>query len=78
MLYCASVLPWLFYVGLGRGAVIGFLTIWDAMSNLAGQAAVLRLTANACDDLLLEVEELWRRVEAGRIGTEDRHCSIAE
>ena len=75
VLYLATIHPWLFYLGIGFGAVLAILTIWDATSNYAEDAAVARLTAFACDDLKRECDELWRMVESGMVNTTEAEAA---
>lgn len=71
LLYGATDYSWLFIPAIVLGIVLAALTIWDAIANYAEDAAVLRLTAFACDDLKREIEELWRRVESGLVNTDE-------
>ena len=67
ILYGGTLLPWLFYVGIVGGLVLAGLTIWDALSNYAGDAAVCQMVASMCGLLQRETDTLWRDVETGRI-----------
>ena len=71
-----AVAPWLFYVGVALGALLAALTIWDAFSDHAQDAATLRVTAHLCDDLKLETEKLWRSIETYRIAPEDAEARL--
>ena len=81
ILYFAVSYPWLFIAALVVGVVLGVLTVWDAVSNYAEKAAIIRLTAFACDDLKRDSETLWRQVETTRITNDEAeaaHESITE
>ena len=71
ILYAATIHGWVLYVGAVGGALLAVLTIWDAVSDYAENAAILRVTAFACDDLKRETESLWRNVESNRVSTQD-------
>ena len=74
--FAAAAAPWLFYVGVALGALLAALTVWDAFSDHAQDAATLRLTAHLCDDLKLETEALWRGIEAYRIAPQDAEAGL--
>ena len=81
LFYAGTIHAWLFFVALFGGVVVAVLTIWDALSNHAEEAAMMRLTAYACDDLSREIERLWRDIESGAISNDDaeaRHKSITD
>ena len=65
LLFGATQMPWLFGVGVLFGLILAGLTIWDAMSNYAGDAATLKLVGSICVSLKLESEGLWREIENG-------------
>lgn len=67
ILYGGTLLPWLFYVGIIGGLALAGLTIWDALSNYAGDAAVCLMVASMCGLLQREADTLWRDVETGRV-----------
>ena len=71
VIYFAMAAPWVFFVGVALGVLLAALTVWDAFSDHAQDAATLRLTAHLCDDLKLETEELWRRIEDYGIAPQD-------
>ena len=56
--------------GLGA-ALLGFATIFDAVTNYAETSSVLRLTAELCDEIKVEAERLWRDIESGRVEDAD-------
>ena len=56
ILYAAKDYSWLFIPAIVVGIVLAALTVWDAISNYAEDAAVLRLTAFICDDLKRDTE----------------------
>ena len=74
--FAAAAAPWLFFVGVALGALLAALTVWDAFSDHAQDAATLRVTAHLCDDLKLETEKLWRSIETYRIAPEDAKASL--
>ena len=65
LLFGATQIPWLFWVGVFFGLLLAVLTIWDAMSNYAADAATLKLVGSICVSLKLETDFLWRRIENG-------------
>ena len=65
LLFGATQIPSLFWFGVFFGLVLAALTIWDAMSNYAADAATLKLVGSACVSLRLQTESLWRRIENG-------------
>ena len=80
--YFFSGQPWLL-LGLGGGAalLLGFITVFDAVTNYADTAAVLRTTSQLCDDLKVEVERLWRDIEADRVddaGAEELYSKLMD
>ena len=60
--------PWLL-LGIGGmvALALGFVTVFDAVTNYAETSASLRTTSLLCDDLKAEAERLWRDIEANRI-----------
>ena len=76
VIYFAMAAPWVFFVGVALGLLLAALTIWDAFSDHAQDAATLRLTAHLCDDLKLETEALWRNIEAYRIAHQDAEAGL--
>ena len=76
VIYFAMAAPWVFFVGVALGALLAALTVWDAFSDHAQDAATLRLTAHLCDDLKLETEALWRSIEAYRIAPQDAEAGL--
>ena len=46
---------------------LGLTTIFDAVTNYAETAAILRLTSELCDELKVEGEQLWRDIESYRL-----------
>lgn len=67
ILYFAREHEYLFGAALVVGLVLALVTIWDALSDYAQNAANLQNAEFTCDSLLQEVEELWRVIETGRI-----------
>ena len=63
------------------GLVLGFITVFDAVTNYAEKAANLRATHLICDDLKVEAERLWRDIESDRIQdkeAEERYSEITD
>ena len=65
-----------FGIAAGIGVLLVLLTLWDAFSDYAQDAATLRVTAHLCDDLKVETEELWRSIETYRIAPEVAEASL--
>lgn len=65
LLYGATQISLLFVVGVILGVFLALLTIWDAMSDNASDAATLKLVAATCRSLTSEMEVLWRKIETG-------------
>ena len=81
LFYAGTIYPWLFLVAVAGGLVLAALTIWDAFADHAEDAAIMRLTSYACDDLTREIERLWRAIDNGEISneeTESRFESISD
>ncbi len=75
ILYAATDYSWLFIPAIVVGIVLAALTVWDAISNYAEDAAVLRSTAFICDDLKRDTEELWRKVENDTVDTAEAEAT---
>ena len=65
LLYGATQLLWLLVLGVAVGVGLALLTIWDAMSDYASEAATLKIIAGRCGSLTRETEVLWRKIETG-------------
>lgn len=76
ILYAGTIYGWLFYLGAFGGLALAVLTIWDAVSDYAGSAATLRITAFVCDDLKTEIDELWRNLESYHIAAPDAETTL--
>ena len=76
ILYAATAHAWAFYVGAIGGLLLTGLTIWDVVSDYAENAAILRITAFACDDLKRETETLWRSIESDHVSTQDAENAL--
>lgn len=74
--YAATTNPWLFYFGAAFGILLAGLTVWDAMSDYPGDAAILRATTFVCDGLMQETAALWRGIESYRITTPDAEARL--
>ena len=68
LLYGATQMAWFFLVGVFVGLLLAWLTIWDAMSNYAADAATLKIVASTCGSLKRDTEVLWRKIENGLAG----------
>ena len=75
-LYAVATQGWMFYIGAVGGVLLTALTIWDVVANYAENAAILRITGFACDDLNIETGALWRSVESGHIANSDADLKI--
>lgn len=62
-------LGWIALVAVG--IFITCLAIWDALSNHARDAAVLKFVALVCDEAKTDTESLWRNIESYRINTDE-------
>ena len=51
--------------------LLGFLTVFDAVTNYAEVAAELRLASERCKELGVIAARLWRDVETGRVSDAD-------
>ena len=64
----------------GAGAFfLGFLTVYDAVTNYPEVAASLRTASIQCDDLKTDAERLWRDIETYRITdqeAENRYAAL--
>ena len=76
ILYFVREYDWLFPAGLVLGLLLALGTIWDALSDYAQNAANLQNAEFTCDSLLQEVEELWRAIETGRMGSDDAESAL--
>ena len=66
LLYGATQISLLFVVGVILGVFLALLTIWDAMSDNASDAATLKLVAATCRSLTSEMEVLWLDLPSGQ------------
>ena len=78
VLYLATTYPWLVYVGIVIGLLLAALSIWDAISDYAENAAVLRMTAFSCNELKRDIEQLWRRIESHNVDTVEAEAVYEE
>ena len=67
---------WLWGLGLSLGLFLAFITILDALSDYAQNAANLQTAEFTCDSLLQEIEELWRAVEAHQLTADDAEATL--
>ena len=58
------------------GLLLALATIWEALSDYAQNAANLQTAEFTCDSLLLEVEELWRAIEMGRLPQDEAETTL--
>ena len=77
ILYGGTLYPWLFYVGIVGGLALAGLTVWDALSNYAKDVAVCRLAAETCSVLMNDADDLWRRIETGRVEDADIEATLS-
>ena len=70
LLYGGTLNSWVFIPGVIFGLALAGLTVWDATSNYANDAAIFRMVVVLCQRLRVETEELWRDVESGRRSTD--------
>jgi hypothetical protein len=66
LLYGGTLNPWVFVPGAFVGLALACITVWDATSDYANDAAVLRMVVILCQRLRTETETLWRDVESDR------------
>lgn len=76
ILYFARGYEYLFGVALALGLLLALATIWEALSDYAQNAANLQTAEFTCDSLLLEVEELWRAIEMGRLPQDEAETTL--
>ena len=67
LLYGGTAYFWLFYVGVVGGLALAGLTVWDALSNYAKDAAECRIAAEMCRLLMDDADTLWRKIETYQI-----------
>lgn len=63
--------------GIG-GFLLGFITVFDAVTNYAQKAANCQATHLLCDGIKMEAERLWRDIESYRIGDGDAEMRYSE
>ena len=82
IVYFTAGSPMLLWSLAGIGAfLLGFLAIFDAVTNYAEVSALLRVTSTLCDGLKTEAERLWRDIESQRISdleSEKRYTGIVD
>ena len=66
LLYGGTLNPWVFIPGIVVGLALACITVWDATSDYANDAAILRMVVILCQRLRTETDALWRDVESGR------------
>ena len=76
VVYFATTNLWASYIAMALGALLVVLTVWDALSDYAEDAAILRVTGFICDDLSRETGALWRSIEAYDITTQDAEARL--
>ena len=77
LLYGGTLSPWLFIPGAVVALALACLTIWDATSDYANDAAVLRMVVILCQRLRSETESLWREVEQVRRTNDQVEMALA-
>ena len=64
--------PLLLWGTVGLGAfILGFITVFDAVTNYAETAAYLKTAHLLCDEIKTEAERLWRDIESDRVQDEE-------
>ena len=79
--FLAAHPPYMWALGGLVAFILGFVTIFDALTNYADTSAALRTTTTDLDDLKSDTQALWRDIEAQRIGddeAEERYRRIVD
>ena len=63
LLYGGTLNPWVFIPSAVVGVLLAGITVWEATSDHANDAAVFRMVVILCQRLRTETEALWRDVE---------------
>ena len=71
LLYGGTLNPWVFIPSAFVGLALACITVWDATSDYANDAAVLRMVVILCQRLRTDTDALWRDVESYRKTTID-------
>jgi hypothetical protein len=66
LLYGGTLNPWVFIPSAVVGVGLAGITVWEATSDHANDAAVSRMVVILCQRLRTETEVLWRDVELDR------------
>ena len=66
LLYGGTLSAWVFIPGAIVGVLLAGVTVWEATSDHANDAAVFRMVVILCQRLRTETEALWRDVELDR------------
>ena len=77
LLYWGTTASWALIVAVVFGMFMAALALWDALSNYAESATILRFAAGGCDELQLEAERLWRDIQAYSISRDDAEREYA-
>ena len=66
LLYGGTLNSLVFIPSVVMGLVLAGITVWDATSDYANDAAVFRMVVILCQRLRTETDTLWRDVESDR------------
>ena len=69
-------IQWLFYVAVALGVALAGLTIWDAVTNDATDAAASRIISAACRQLKRETEVLWRQIRVDAVAPDHVEATL--
>ena len=77
LLYWGTTTDLAFYFAIAFGMVIAALALWDALTNYAETAAILRFAVESCSELQFQTEKLWRDIETYAINRNDAEKEYA-
>ena len=66
LLYGGTLNPWVFIPGVVVGLLLACITVWDATSDYANDAAIFRMVVILCQRLRTETDALWHDIESDR------------
>ena len=69
LLYGGTLNTWVFVPSIIVGLMLAGLTVWDATSNYANDAAIFKVVIILLQRLRFKTDGLWREVESGRSKT---------
>ena len=76
LFFGSTDVQWLFYVAVALGIALAGLTIWDAVTNDATDAAASRIISAACRQLKRETEVLWRQIRVDAVAPDDVEATL--